>query len=40
MTFAYASKLGLVIQKRDVGAQKTDGSVLTTYEIIIEGFLL
>ena len=38
MTPAYAKQLGLRTQKTDVGAQKIDGSLLTTYGIVIAGF--
>ncbi len=34
----YAIKLGLSIQKTDVGAQKIDGSSLETFDIVIAGF--
>ena len=37
---AYALKLGLVIRKIDVGVQKIDGFALTTYGMVIAGFLL
>ena len=35
---AYAKKLGLQVQKTDVGAQKIDGSTLETYGMVIAGF--
>ena len=38
MTPTYAAKLGLVIRKTDVGAQKIDGSALETYGMVIAGF--
>ncbi len=40
MTLAYAVKLGLAIRKTNVGAQKIDGSILVTYEMVIAGFSL
>ena len=40
MTPAYTLKLGLVTPKIDIGVQKIDGSVLTTYEMVIAGFSL
>lgn len=40
MTSVYASKLGLVTRKTDVGAQKIDGLSLKTYRIVIAGFSL
>ena len=38
MTLAYASKLGLQMEKTDVGAQKIDGLLLETYGIVIAAF--
>ena len=38
IALAYASKLGLWIQVTDVKAQKIDGSLLQTFQIIITGF--
>ena len=38
MTPAYAEKLGLTTRKTDIGAQKIDGSILVTYEMVITGF--
>ena len=38
MTSAYTKKLGLRVQKTDVGAQKNDGSSLDTLEMVIAGF--
>lgn len=38
MTPAYASKLGFIIQKIDVGIQKIDGSALTTCRMVIASF--
>ena len=38
LTPAYAKKLGLWTQKTDVEAQKTDGSSLDTFGIVIAGF--
>ena len=38
MTPTFAVKLGLVIQKTDVDAQKIDGSPLVTYGIILADF--
>ena len=32
------AQLGLKVQKRNVGAQKIDGSLLATYGIIIAAF--
>ena len=34
----YAAKPDLATQKTDVGAQKIDGSTLTTYKIVLTGF--
>ena len=36
----YAAKLDFVICKTDIGAQKTDGSALETYGMVIAGFLV
>ena len=38
MAPAYTKKLGLRVQKTDVGTQKIDGSPLKTYSIVIVGF--
>lgn len=38
MVSAYAKKLGLRIQKMDVGAQKINRYALKTYEMVIAGF--
>ena len=38
MTLAYASKLGLRIQKIDDGAPKIDDSLLRTFGMVIAGF--
>ena len=38
MTPAYAKQLGFQVQKTDIGAQKTDGSLLRTFEIVIASF--
>ena len=35
---AYAKKLGLQVQKTDIGAQKIDRSTLKTYGMVIAGF--
>ena len=37
MTPAYAKRLGFQVQKTDVGAQKINGSLLWTFEIVIAG---
>ena len=37
-TLAYATQLGLKVQKTDIGAQKIDGSSLETYSIVIATF--
>ena len=34
----FVAKLGFVIRKTDVGAQKIDGSSLVTYEMVLAGF--
>ena len=38
MTLVYVSKLGLRIRKTDIRAQKTDGSLLRTFGMVIAGF--
>ena len=38
MTPAYAAKLGLKVQKTDIGAQKIDGSTLKTFGMILADF--
>ena len=40
MTLAYANQLGFRTQKTDVGAQKIEGSLLTTYRMVIAAFLM
>ena len=40
MTLAYAKKLGLRIQKIDIGAEKIDGSSLDMFRIVIASFLI
>lgn len=35
---AYAKKLGLVVRKTDVGAQKIDGTTLETFGMVIAAF--
>ena len=40
MNPTYAKKLGLQVRQTDVGAQKTDGSHLETFGIVIASFLL
>ena len=37
---AFAKELGLPIRPIDVGAQKIDGTMLDTYEIVVAAFLL
>ena len=38
MTSAYAAKLGLQVQKTDIGAQKIDGSILEIFRIVLVDF--
>ena len=38
MSPAYAAKLGLKVQKTDIGAQKIDGSTLETFGMILADF--
>ena len=38
MTPAYAAKLGLGVQKTDIGAQKINGSILDTFKMILADF--
>ena len=38
MTLTYAAKLGLKVQKTDIGAQKIDGSTLETFGMILADF--
>ena len=38
MTSGHAKQLGLQVRKTDVGAQKIDGSLLKTFEMVITGF--
>ncbi len=40
ITPTYTTKLGLTTQKISVGAQKIDGSLLETYDIVSASFLL
>ena len=40
MNPAYAKKLGLLVRKTDVGAQKIDGSRLETFGMELAGFSL
>ena len=40
MNPAYAKKLGILVRKIDVGAQKIDGSYLDTFGMATAGFLL
>lgn len=40
MTPSYATKLGLTIQKTDIGIQKIDSLLLETYGMVIVGFLV
>lgn len=40
MNLVYALKLSLVLQKTDINTMKIDDSALTTYEMVIAGFLL
>ena len=40
MNPAYAKKLGILVRKIDVGAQKIDGSYLDTFSMATAGFLL
>ena len=37
---AYAKKLGFLVRKTNVGAQKIDGSTLETFGMVIAGFSL
>ena len=38
MTPTYAAKLGLKVQKIDIGAQKIDGSIFETFGMILADF--
>ena len=38
ITPRYALKLGLKVRLTDVGAQKIDGSILKTFEIVLASF--
>ena len=38
MTLAYAAHLGLEVRVTDVSAQKIDGSLLATYNMVIAAF--
>ena len=38
MTSTFAAKLGLVIQKTDINAQKINGLSLVTYKMVLVGF--
>ena len=40
MTPAYIAKLGFIIQKTSIGAQKIDGLLLETYGIALTRFLV
>ena len=40
MNPAYAKKVGILVRKTDVGAQKIDGSHLDTFGMVTAGFLL
>ena len=35
---AYALRLGLRVQRTDIGAQKIDGSILKTFKIVLASF--
>lgn len=39
MTLAYILKLGFITQKTSVRAQKIDGSILETYDMVSASFL-
>lgn len=36
----FAKELGLFIRSIDVGAQKVEGNILDTYEMIVSAFLI
>ena len=38
MTPAYSAKLSLKVRETDIGAQKIDGSILDTFEMILANF--
>ena len=38
MTLTYAAKLGLKVQKINIGAQKIDGSILKTFRMVLADF--
>ena len=38
MTPAYASRLGLRVQRTNIGAQKIDGSTLKTFGMVLASF--
>ena len=38
ITPAYIAKLGLKVQKTDIGAQKIDGSTLDIFEMVLANF--
>ena len=38
MAPAYAAKLGLKVQKTDIGAQKIDGSIFDTFGMVLADF--
>lgn len=40
MNQAFTSQLGFKIQKTNVGAQKTDGTTLETYKMVVSTFSL
>lgn len=40
MTIAYGSKLGVVTQKIDISAKKTNNLAFITYKMVKTGFLL
>ena len=38
MALAYVAKLGLKVQKTDIGTQKNDSSILDPFEIVLADF--
>ena len=38
MTPAYTAKRGLKVRKTDIGAQKIDGSIFDTFEMVLTNF--
>lgn len=40
MTFAFVAKLGLLTRPTNISTKKIDGFFLTTYSIVVVGFLL